>query len=85
MRKKYYLYFIIRIVERINAVITYFLLKPLMIDILKIYCNKKMTNVIAVWKTNVKKLKKREILGFNIVLKLVKKYEFKLLIKRLKK
>ena len=52
---------------------------------MKIYCNKKMTNVIAVWKTNVKKLKKREILGFNIVLKLVKKYEFKLLIKRLKK
>ena len=85
IRKKYYLLFIIRIVERINAVITYFLLKPLMIDILKIYYNKKMENVIAVWKTNVKKLKKREILGFNIVLKLVKKYAFKLLIKRLKK
>ena len=85
IRKKYYLYFIIRIVERINAVITYFLLKPLMIDILKIYDNKKMENVIAVWKTNVKKWKKREILGFNIILKLVKKYAFKLLIKRLKK
>jgi hypothetical protein len=85
MRKKYYLYFIIRIVERINAVITYFLLKPLMIDILKIYYNKKMANVITFWKANAKKLKKREILGFNIILKLVNKYAFKLLIKRLKK
>ena len=85
MRKKYYLYFIIRIVERINAVITYFLLKPLMIDILKIYYNIKMANIITVWKANAKKLKNREILGFNIIFKLVNKYAFKLLIKRLKK
>ena len=85
MRKKYYLHFIIRIVERINAVITYFLLKPLMIDILKIYYNIKMANIITVWKANAKKLKNREILGFNIIFKLVNKYAFKLLIKRLKK
>lgn len=85
LRKKYYIYFIIRIVERINAVITYFLLKPLMIDILKIYSNKKMANVITSWKENAKKLKKREILGFNILLKLVNANAFKLFIKRLKK
>ena len=85
MRKKYYLYFIIRIVERINAVITYFLLKPLMIDIMKIYYKKKMINAIKVWKENVKKLKRRNILGFNIILKLVQKYVFKLFMKRMNK
>jgi len=85
MRKKYYLYFIIRIVERINAVITYFLLKPLMIDIMKIYYKKKMINAIKVWKENVKKLKRRNILGFNIILKLVQKYAFKLFMKRMNK
>ena len=85
MRKKYYLYFIIRIVERINAVITYFLLKPLMIDIMKIYYKKKMINAIKVWIENVKKLKRRNILGFNIILKLVQKYAFKLFMKRMNK
>ena len=35
-----------------------------------------MINAIKVWKENVKKLKRRNILGFNIILKLVQKYVF---------
>ena len=85
LRKKYFIYFILRIVERINSMITYFLLKPLMKDILYIYYRKKLENIILRWKIYVKKIKRRDILALNIILKLVSKFAFKPFIKKLKK
>ena len=85
MRKKYFIYFILRIVERINSMITYFLLKPLMKDIFYIYYRKKMEKVILRWKASVKLLKRRDILALNIILKLVSKFAFKPFVKQIKK
>jgi len=85
LRKKYFIYFILRIVERINSMITYFLLKPLMKDILYIYYRKKLENIILRWKIYVKKIKRRDVLALNIILKLVSKFAFKPFIKKLKK
>lgn len=85
MRKKYFIYFILRIVERINSMITYFLLKPLMKDIFDIYYRKKMEKVILRWKASVKLLKRRDILALNIILKLVSKFAFKPFVKQIKK
>ena len=85
LRKKYFIYFILRIVERINSMITYFLLKPLMKDILYIYYRKKLENIIIKWKVYNKKMKRRDILALNFIFKLVSKFAFKPFIKRLKK
>ena len=85
IRKKYFIYFILRIVERINSMITYFLLKPLMKDIFYIYYRKKMEKVILRWKSSVKLLKRRDILALNIILKLVSKFAFKPFVKQIKK
>ena len=85
IRKKYFIYFILRIVERINSMITYFLLKPLMKDIFYIYYRKKMEKVILRWKASVKLLKRRDILALNIILKLVSKFAFKPFVKQIKK
>ena len=85
LKKKYFIYFILRIVERINSMITYFLLKPLMKDILYIYYRKKLEKVIIKWKIFNKKMKRRDMLALNIILKLINKFAFKPFIKRLKK
>lgn len=85
IKKKYFIYFILRIVERINSMITYFLLKPLMKDICSIYYRNKLKKFIFRWKTTFKKLKRREILALNIIIKLISKSTFKPFIKKLKK
>ena len=85
LKKKYFIYFILRIVERINSMITYFLLKPLIKDICSIYYRNKLNKIVLRWKINVKKLKRREILALNIILKLVSKITFRAFIKKIKK
>ena len=84
LRKKYFIYFIILLVERINAEITYFLLKPLMKNILNIYYNNKMKNILLCWKSGIKRIKRRDSLALNIILKLINRYAFKPFIKKLK-
>ena len=54
-------------------------------DILYIYYRKKLENIILRWKIYVKKIKRRDILALNIILKLVSKFAFKPFIKKLKK
>ena len=85
IKKKYFTFFILRIVERINSMITYFLLKPLMKDIIYIYYRKKLEKIILRWKANVKIMKRRDILMLNIVLKIIDKFAFKPFIKKMKK
>jgi hypothetical protein len=85
LRKKYFIFFILRIVERINSMMTYFLLKPLMNDILYIYYRKKMEKIIQRWKACVKLYRRRDILALNFILKLVNNYVFKPFIKQLKR
>ena len=85
LRKKYFIIFILRIVERINSMMTYFLLKPLMNDIIYIYYRKKMEKIIQRWKACVKLYRRRDILVLNFILKLVNNYAFKPFIKQLKR
>ena len=85
LRKKYFIIFILRIVERINSMMTYFLLKPLMNDIIYIYYRKKMEKIIQTWKACVKLYRRRDILVLNFILKLVNNYVFKPFIKQLKR
>ena len=85
IKKKYFIYFILRIVERINSLLTYFLLKPLMKDILYIYKRKKLKKIILRWKIKNQMMKRREIQTLNLVLRIIHKYAFKPFIKKIKK
>ncbi len=85
VKKKYFVFFLLRIVERINSMITYFLLKPLMKDILYIYYRKKLEKAIIIWKAEVKKMRRRDTLALNLIFKIIDGFAFKPFIKQTKK
>ena len=82
-KKKYFIYFIIRLVERINAMITYFLLQPLMKSIMRNYYLKKIKRKFLIWKKNDKKLKAKNILAWNLIAKIIKIYTINSLVKKI--
>ena len=83
-RKKFFIVFILRIVERINAMITYFLLIPLMKRILRNYYLRKMKNYFSIWKTKDQILKNRYNLAMNLIKKTISIFTIKPLITKLK-
>ena len=85
IKKKYFIFFILLVVERINSMITYFLLNPLMKDILYIYYRKKLQKIIKTWKDSVKKMKQRDVLALNNIIKIIYKFAFKQFFKLIKK
>jgi hypothetical protein len=85
VKKKFFVYFILRIVERINSMITYFLLKPLMKDILYIYYRKRVGEKVIIWKTLVKKKRRRDTLAINLICKIINGFAFKPFIKQVRK
>jgi hypothetical protein len=85
VKKKFFVYFILRIVERINSMITYFLLKPLMKDILYIYYRKRVGEKVLIWKTLVKKKRRRDTLAINLICKIINGFAFKPFIKQVRK
>ena len=85
VKKKFFVYFILRIVERINSMITYFLLKPLMKDILYIYYRERVGEKVIIWKTLVKKMRRRDTLAINLICKIINVFTFKPFIKQVKK
>jgi hypothetical protein len=85
VKKKFFVYFILRIVERINSMITYFLLKPLMKDILYIYYRKRVGEKVLIWKTLVKKKRRRDALAINLICKIINGFAFKPFIKQVRK
>ena len=85
IKKKFFIFFILRLVERINAMITYFLLQPLMKNILRNYYHTKIRNAFLIWKKNDKLVKKRNNLAMNLIKKTIKIYTINSLIKELNK
>ena len=85
IKKKFFIFFILRLVERINAMITYFLLQPLMKNILRVYYRKKIKKVFLVWKKNDKIRKKRNQLAMNLITKTIKIFTINSFKKKLKK
>ena len=83
IKKKFFIFFILRLVERINAMITYFLLQPLMKNILRNYYLIKISNAFLIWKKNDKLKKKRYKLAMNLIKKTIKIYTINSLIKEL--
>ena len=83
IKKKFFIFFILRLVERINAMITYFLLQPLMKNILRNYYLTKINNAFLIWKKNDKLKKKRYKLAMNLIKKTIKIYTINSLIKEL--
>ena len=84
IKKKFFIYFILRLVERINAMITYFLLQPLMKNILRIYYLRKIHINFMIWKKNDAKLKHKNNLAWNLISKIIKAYTLDDLIKNIK-
>ena len=72
IKKKFFIYFILRLVERINAMITYFLLQPLMKNILRNYYLRKIKRTFLIWKKNDTKLKNKYKLAWNLIAKIIK-------------
>ena len=85
IKKKFFIFFILRLVERINAMITYFLLQPLMKNILRNYYYTKIRNSFLIWKKKDKLKKKRNNLAMNLIKKTVKIYTINSFIKELNK
>jgi len=85
IKKKFFIFFILQLVERINAMITYFLLQPLMKNILRNYYYTKIRNAFLIWKKNDKLKKKRNNLAMNLIKKTVKIYTINSFIKELNK
>ena len=83
IKKKFFIYFILRLVERINAMITYFLLQPLMKNIIRNYYLKKIKIYFLVWKKNDKKLKAMNKLAWNLIVKIIKIYTIDALRKKI--
>ena len=74
IKKKFFIYFILRLVERINAMITYFLLQPLMKNIFRNYYLRKIKRTFLIWKKNDTKLKNKYKLAWNLIAKIIKVY-----------
>jgi len=85
IKKKFFIFFILRLVERINAMITYFLLQPLMKNILRNYYYTKIRNAFLIWKNNDKLKKKKNNLAMNLIKKTIKIYTINSFIKELNK
>jgi len=83
IKKKFFIYFILRLVERINAMITYFLLQPLMKNIIRNYYLKKVKRKFLLWKKNDKKLKAKNKFAWNLIAKIIKIYTIDSLRKKL--
>ena len=84
VKKKYFIFFILRLVERINAMITYFLLQPLMKKIMHIYYYRKLFNTFSIWKKKDQLIKNKNILAINLIKKILKIFTINSLIKKLK-
>ena len=84
IKKKFFIYFILRLVERINAMITYFLLQPLMKSILKNYYLRKINRNFSIWKKNDAKLKNKYNLAWNLIAKIIKAYTLNYFTKKIK-
>ncbi len=83
IKKKFFIFFFLRLVERINAMITYFLLQPLMKDILQNYYLRKVKIFFNIWKINDNKMKERNNLAKNLIAKIVKIFTINSLIKKI--
>ena len=83
IKKKFFIFFILRLVERINAMITYFLLQPLMKNILRNYYLQKIKIAFYIWKKNDKLKKKKNKLALNLISKIIKIYSIDYLRKKL--
>ena len=83
IKKKFFIFFFLRLVERINAMITYFLLQPLMKDILQNYYLRKVKIFFNIWKINDNKMKERNNLAKNLLAKIVKIFTINSLIKKI--
>jgi len=84
IKKKSFIYFILRLVERINAMITYFLLQPLMKNILRNYYLRKIKRIFLIWKKNDAKLKNKYNLAWNLIAKIIKVHSLDYLKKNIK-
>ena len=78
------MYFILRLVERINAMITYFLLQPLMKHILQKYYLNKIRKAFYVWKTKDQNLKRKNKLAIKLITKIIRIYTLEYFLKQLK-
>ena len=84
LKKKFFMYFILRLVERINAMITYFLLQPLMKHILQKYYLNKIRKAFYVWKTKDQNLKRKNKLAIKLITKIIRIYTLEYFLKQLK-
>ena len=84
IKKKFFIYFILRLVERINAMITYFLLQPLMKNILRNYYLRKIRRIFLIWKKNDTRLKNKYKLAWNLIAKIIKMHSLNYLKKNIK-
>ena len=81
--KKFFIFFILRLVERINSMITYFLLQPLMKKILRNYYLGKIRRAFYIWKNNDIIIQKKNKLALNLITKIIKIYSIDYLKKKL--
>ena len=81
--KKFFIFFILRLVERINSMITYFLLQPLMKKILRNYYLVKIRKAFYIWKNNDIIMQKKNKLALNLITKIIKIYSIDCLKKKL--
>lgn len=85
VKKKYFSFFILRVLDRINNLMTLFFLTPLMKTITnKIYVNE-IKVYFVIWKAKIKTIKKRNILSMKNFEILINKYILKTFCRKVKK
>ena len=85
LKKIYFNIFIMKLIRKANLFLIYFLLKPLMKEIQKIYFNKKVGKKFKNWKIKKNYFKHKNLLQMNFIKILIKNFVFKHFIKNLKK
>ena len=83
-KKIYFNIFIMKLIRKANLFLIYFLLKPLMKEIQKIYFTKKVGKKFKTWKTKTNYYKHINLLQINFIKILIKNFVFKSFIKNLK-
>ena len=85
LKKIYFNIFLMKLIRKANLFLIYFLLKPLMKEIQKIYFNKKVGKKLKNWKIKINYFKHKNLLQMNFIKILIKNFVFKHFIKNLKK
>ena len=85
LKKIYFNIFLMKLIRKANLFLIYFLLKPLMKEIQKIYFNKKVGKKLKNWKIKTNYFKHKNLLQMNFIKILIKNFVFKHFIKNLKK